>query len=200
MNARVTHYSPSAYKVMPWKNGAGSTTEILISPENATLQSGFDWRISLAQVPTSGPFSSFPGYQRTIMLLRGDPMRLVHEGHGERLLRSFQPHDFHGAWKTEGILTGGPVEDFNVMVREGYGQAHVDVQKGSETPTFTLQNKLLYVIYSCRGTVTVELHNQHYKLAEQESLTIQDGSNIRIHADSALSTAIIVSLARAVPS
>ncbi len=197
MNARVTHYSPSAYKVMPWKNGAGSTTEILISPEHATVQSGFDWRISLAQVPTSGPFSSFPGYQRTIMLLRGDPMRLVHEGHGEHLLKSFQPHDFQGTWKTEGILTGGPVDDFNVMVREGFGHARVEVQKGSEAPVFVLQNMPLYVIYSCQGTLTVKLHDQNYKLAEQESLTIQDGSNISIHADSALSIAVIVSLTRA---
>lgn len=197
MKERVTHYSPSAYKVMPWKNEAGSTTELQISPPDASVQSGFDWRISLAQVPASGPFSSFPGYQRTIMLLRGDPMRLVHQDHGEHLLKSFQPYDFHGAWKSEGILTGRPVEDFNVMVRDGYGHARVDVQKGSEKPLFVLQDAPLHFIYCCAGTVTAELQNKKYKLAEQESLLIEEGFNLKVHTDSTLSIAIIVTISRA---
>jgi environmental stress-induced protein Ves len=194
MKDRVTLFSPSDYKVMPWKNGAGSTTELRIAPEGASLQSGFDWRISLAQVPTSGPFSSFPNYQRTIMLLRGDPMRLVHQGQGEHLLEPFQPYDFHGAWQTEGILTGRPVEDFNVMVRDGFGKAHVDVQNGLENPIFPLQNGSLQFIYSCRGAITVQMQNQTYKLGEQHSILIEDSCNTTLHAESTSSTAIIVAL------
>lgn len=197
MKNRVTHYSPSAYKIMPWKNGAGSTTELLISPKGASVQSGFDWRISLAQVASSGPFSSFPGYLRTIMLLRGDPMRLRHQDQGEHFLESFQPYDFHGAWQTEGILTGQPVEDFNVMVRDGYGHAQVNVQNGSENPIFSLQNAPIHYIYCYQGSFTIKMQNQKHQLPEQESIMIEDSCDLSLHADSMISTAIIVSISRA---
>ena len=44
---------------MPWKNGGGTTREVLKSPASATIDT-FNWRISLAAVATSGPFSLFP--------------------------------------------------------------------------------------------------------------------------------------------
>ena len=49
----------------PWKNGGGSTTEIAIAPLGATVDK-FDWRISLATIANSGPFSVFPGVDRTL--------------------------------------------------------------------------------------------------------------------------------------
>jgi len=51
--------------VMPWKNGGGTTTEIAVAPEGASLND-FDWRISMAHVGADGPFSSFPGIDRTL--------------------------------------------------------------------------------------------------------------------------------------
>jgi environmental stress-induced protein Ves len=192
MKGRVTHFAPTAYKLMPWKNGAGSTTELLIAPEGASVQSGFDWRISLAQVPVSGPFSSFPGYQRTIMLLQGDPMRLLHQAQGEHQLLPFQPYEFQGAWQTEGILSGRPVEDFNVMVRNAYGRARVDVQKASEQSVFALQDAPLHFIHCWQGAASVTMQNQKTTLCEKESLLIEDGVDIVIHAGSSSSIVIIV--------
>lgn len=43
----------AAYQRMPWKNGGGETTEIIISPQGAAL-SDFDWRISMALVNADG--------------------------------------------------------------------------------------------------------------------------------------------------
>ena len=51
----------------PWKNGGGSTTEIAIAPPGAGLDD-FDWRISLATISEDGPFSVFPGIDRTLIL------------------------------------------------------------------------------------------------------------------------------------
>ena len=53
------------YRVMPWKNGGGTTTEVAVSPEGAGLDH-FDWRISMARVEQDGPFSTFPGIDRTL--------------------------------------------------------------------------------------------------------------------------------------
>jgi environmental stress-induced protein Ves len=196
MPDHVTHLTPSAYKVMPWKNGAGSTTELFIAPPGASVQSGFDWRISLAQVPASGPFSVFPAYQRTIVLLQGDPMHLVHEGRGRHELRALQPYDFHGSWPTEGLLTGQPVEDFNVMVRDGFGRARVDVQKASENPDYSVQCDDLCFIYCHQGSFTVALQNQKKRLTEHEALLTEHGRNALLKAESPSSIALIVSISR----
>jgi hypothetical protein len=50
----------SEYRRTPWKNGAGTTFEIAAEPL-ASMIDTFDWRISMAQVASVGPFSSFPG-------------------------------------------------------------------------------------------------------------------------------------------
>jgi len=60
------------HKRMPWKNGGGETVEIAISPQGAGL-ADFDWRVSMATVASDGPFSVFPGIDRTL-----DPGREWH--------------------------------------------------------------------------------------------------------------------------
>jgi hypothetical protein len=104
---------------MPWKDGGGSTTEVLIHPPGATLAGGFLWRISMAQVPASGPFSSFPGIDRSLMLLSGG-MVLDHGEHGMQFLKApLEPVGFSGDWATQGRLLCGPCRDFNVLSARG---------------------------------------------------------------------------------
>jgi len=55
---------------MPWKNGLGVTTEILIEPSDATI-GNFDWRLSMARINADGPFSSFPNIDRLLLVLEG---------------------------------------------------------------------------------------------------------------------------------
>lgn len=67
------------------------TTELLIEPPTANIDT-FDWRISAANVGTSGPFSKFAGRSRTLLLLEGDGMTLNHGTHGtSELPRTLQP-------------------------------------------------------------------------------------------------------------
>src|ERR1700720_3517473 len=60
----------------PWKNGGGSTTEIAAAPEGASLDI-FDWRISMARVASDGPFSDFPGIDRTLAVVSGHGLALT---------------------------------------------------------------------------------------------------------------------------
>jgi environmental stress-induced protein Ves len=106
------------HRVMPWKNGGGTTAEIAIAPEDADLASGgFDWRLSLARIERDGPFSAFPGIDRTIMLVEGAGMILT-APHGARMVldRRFVPQDFPGEWAVDCRLRAGPVRDLNLMV------------------------------------------------------------------------------------
>ena len=89
------------FQVMPWKNGFGTTKElvkVLHEPQNgpttssstssflpplsfsltvspidvATSEQSFLYRISIATVSQAAPFSNFNGYDRVIMLLEGN--------------------------------------------------------------------------------------------------------------------------------
>jgi uncharacterized protein len=109
----------AGYRVMPWKNGGGTTTEIAVSPEAAGLDD-FDWRISMARVETSGPFSSFAGIDRTLSVLEGEGIVLDIAGQlPVRLTSASAPLSFPGDVQTGAKLIGGPITDLNVMTRRG---------------------------------------------------------------------------------
>lgn len=105
---------------MPWKNGGGETWEIARDVET----DDYDWRLSVAEVRQSGPFSAFPGYERIIVQLEGPPMRLTHPT-GTKELGSLVPYAFSGDLSTEGSVTS-TARDFNVIYRRGKVRAQAE--------------------------------------------------------------------------
>lgn len=102
---------------MPWKNGGGTTTEIVVSPDAAGLDE-FDWRVSMACVAQDGPFSSFPGIDRTLSILEGEGITLhVADRIPISLTKASEPLPFPADVPTHANLIAGPITDFNVMSR-----------------------------------------------------------------------------------
>ncbi len=111
---------------MPWKNGGGETIELLVHPAGADMDA-FDWRISLARVAADGPFSAFPGVDRTLTILDGEGLELsVGAGAPMRLTPASAPFAFPADAACTGRLLAGPVTDLNVMTRRGRFAHHVD--------------------------------------------------------------------------
>jgi environmental stress-induced protein Ves len=109
----------AGYRVMPWKNGGGTTTEITVSPDGAGLDD-FDWRVSMARVEGSGPFSGFAGVDRTLAVLEGEGIVLDIAGRPpERLTGASAPLAFPADVPTTAALISGPITDLNVMTRRG---------------------------------------------------------------------------------
>lgn len=101
----------------PWKNGGGSTRQLAIAPPGAGLDD-FDWRISCARVASAGPFSVFPGIQRSLALLEGD--LLLRRTNGEtRLQACGEALDFAGEEAIDATPLAGEVLDLNLMSRRG---------------------------------------------------------------------------------
>jgi environmental stress-induced protein Ves len=118
--------SPSQFKTLPWKNGKGSTKELLF--ENIIGEEAFAWRLSMAPVTEDGPFSDFSGYDRTLILVEGNGIVLRHDnGQSSGLMRRFDSANFDGSWITEATLLEGEITDFNVMTRQGICTAQVDI-------------------------------------------------------------------------
>ncbi|MFO1147938.1 MAG: HutD family protein [Alsobacter sp.] len=106
-------------RTMRWKNGGGATTEIAVFPEEAGLDA-FDWRISMARVEADGPFSAFPGIDRTLAIVDGDGLALSVGGREPCLVTQLgSPLPFPADEPASARLLGGAILDLNVMSRRG---------------------------------------------------------------------------------
>jgi hypothetical protein len=103
------------YRVMPWKNGGGTTTELFVAGPAADR---FDWRVSIATVASDGPFSRFKGYDRLILCIEGEGFDLRGGPDGDiAVLPDLVPRRFSGDWDVVGCLRSGVCRDFNLIAR-----------------------------------------------------------------------------------
>jgi hypothetical protein len=109
----------------PWKNGLGRTREIAVQPSNAGMDD-FLWRVSIAEVDSAAPFSSFPGVDRQIVLLDGNGFTMtLDDDRVHPLTTPLVPFGFAGESKVAVTLTDGPTRDFNLMVRRTQARGEV---------------------------------------------------------------------------
>lgn len=144
---------------MPWKNGAGSTTQIVIEPSGANLDEPFLWRVSSAKIEASGPFSSFPGYLRSLVLLEGAGLLLDMEGDNgktrQRLKSIRQPVVFSGDDTVYATLIQGPCLDFGVISDPSRVRVVLQVLAlGAESTSLTLAPSTL--LFAPGGAVQVD--------------------------------------------
>jgi environmental stress-induced protein Ves len=136
---KLTPLPAAARIATPWKNGGGFTREVAASPPGAGM-GDFDWRVSIADVEASGPFSIFPGVDRVLTVLSG-AMRLRIEGRPPVLLTpEYGPFAFPGDVACQSEVLS-PVTDLNLMVRRGTPARVVAV----EGPNVTLGGLSLVV-------------------------------------------------------
>jgi len=107
----------------PWRNGGGMTRELAAWP----TQGAWRWRMSVAEVTASGPFSRFEGITRWFAVLKGagvvldvrTPSDSDNPGPCEHRLTVADPAlCFDGDDTTHCQLLGGPTQDFNLMVHD----------------------------------------------------------------------------------
>lgn len=99
----------------PWKNGGGTTRELLAWPQ----AEGWKVRLSVADVAAAGPFSRFEGVERWFSVLEGGGVMLRVAGGRHWLRADSEPFRFDGGLATECELSGGPTRDFNLMAPPG---------------------------------------------------------------------------------
>lgn len=191
-------FGPDAFRVMPWKNGAGSTTELLIEPPGASLAGGFRWRLSRATVAASGPFSCFPGYDRTLLLLEGQGLELDHGAHGTALLPGpLVPARFPGEWTTQGRLLAGPCLDFNVMSRRGEIRHNlIIIHLG---PPATLPEAPVVLVYCATGAAAVGAGAHPLRRGELLRVDGPGASGLQVRAADGEGDLVVVALDFQVP-
>ncbi len=185
--------TPADYRRTPWKNGGGRTTEIAVGPPDAGL-ADFAWRVSVADVEQDGAFSVFPGVERTLVLLAGDGMRLTGAGAPLELHAPFEPVTFAGDAPIVCALVGGPVRDFNLMVRRDVLRGEVIVVRERAE---AMGPAGVYVCYAARGVCECLIAGHPpIALAEEHALLVEfdraaAGSGMQVSPGSATAVALV---------
>jgi uncharacterized protein len=116
----------SELETVPWKNSGGITREI------AALRSGdkIVWRLSMADVASDGPFSSFAGLTRILTVIEGNGIRLIS---ADKTIQATYgtPALFDGGDAIQSELIDGAIRDLNVMFDAELCQAKVVLTKKS---------------------------------------------------------------------
>ena len=164
--------TPADYRSTSWKDGGGRTTEIVSYPHGAGLDR-FIWRASVADVERNGPFSGFPGVDRTLVLLQGAGLILSGVGEPLEVRAHFEPVKFAGDVAPECTLHGGPVRDFNLMVRRAQARGELTIVRGSAGAIAPARFQLCYAavgVCECllAGHVPLTLHDGHALLVDAE--------------------------------
>ncbi len=169
--------STDQYKTIPWKNGKGQTTELAISLNGG--MDDFDWRLSIAIVVEDGLFSDFTGFERNLILLEGQGIKLIHDEKQTDLLDTpLSISSFNGKSKTKGLLLGGPIKDFNLMTRDGMYQ--VDVKAFIDQTEINIGINGLCFVYSHQNKVTISLENELVVVPIGHLVMVKDESTVEI--------------------
>lgn len=121
---------------VPWANGAGETTELVALTESASLTPGLrPWRLSIARLDRTGPFSALPGMARTFL----PTAEVVLEIDGRtRRANPTRPAAFHGGQSVSVVELTEHCFAVNLMVADPAADAgvgalmDVDVDDGDD--------------------------------------------------------------------
>ncbi|HEX2784328.1 MAG TPA: HutD family protein [Ilumatobacteraceae bacterium] len=138
------------HRRMRWANGGGWTTEIIAEPSSGH----WEWRLSVADVDVAGPFSLFPGVDRSIALLRGAGFALTVGGRDEEVIDlPHHPFQFAGDEVTTCRLLDGAVQDLNLMTTRGSGPRRLDFIHIPPLSTIDLSGVDVLVVVGGRAQV-----------------------------------------------
>lgn len=132
----IQKFTHKDFNEMPWKNGGGVTTELFRLNDS---DNSFHFRLSMASVSSDGPFSSFPGIDRILLLLEGSGFHLEGPTLKTSLKKDTPPLYFKGEDPINCTLIDGPCIDFNVMTARHYAKSTILVEHVSESAPIILR-------------------------------------------------------------
>jgi len=141
---------PSSWVAQPWKNGAGTTHELVRIPATAA----YAVRISVAEITAPAPFSAFAGYKRWLYLLDGGPVTLSIDGTDTVLTAEGDGVSFAGDTNVAATAVARPSRDLNLMVATAHS-VRCDIVRGPATESRKGSAVAVFVI---AGTVTASGH------------------------------------------
>jgi environmental stress-induced protein Ves len=164
----------SQFKSSPWKNGGGITHEAMRVPERGDA---FRWRMSVAHIDVSGPFSDFAGYARTMVLLRGAGIALKLSDGTRRIMRAAGDlAQFDGALGVECELLNGPCVDLNLMTSNAMGPVRARVERLHGPLSCTVRTNESMVVFPIGAAVEIQADGEDATVLEPWDLAVLGGA------------------------
>ena len=189
----IVHLTHRDYARQPWKNGGGTTTELCRDEAAARWR----WRLSIADVERSGPFSDFAGYRRFIVLVEGRGMALAIEGAPPIVVDvPYRPLAFDGGSRTQCTLLDGPIRDLNLIVDEARLEATLDVRRLEPASAFRVVPAPLQLVHALAGRCSVAIDACRTRLDAGDTLRVDDGgrATLAMTADDASAVVALAAL------
>lgn len=161
--------SDAHFKVMPWKNGKGTTTELFKFPQESDI---FDIRISTAEITTDGPFSIFENVDRWLIILTGKGIHLEFPQKKIELTNTSSPLFFQGETPAYCKLIDGNVTDFNFMLRRGIGIADIRLAQKNEM-TFNKDSLYFFIFETKERRLIILTCGESFKIQNESSFIIR---------------------------
>jgi environmental stress-induced protein Ves len=176
---------------VPWRNGGGVTRELAVWP----AQAEWAWRMSVAEVAKSGPFSRFDGVTRWFAVLQGAGVLLNVRTQSDtgaagatehRLTAQESPLCFDGGAVTDCQLIEGPTQDFNLMVRDSSLPARM--QRVSEDFHTAVNATKTIAVYAANSGATVRFNTEKLYVPPATLVwrTLGKSAIVAVHASDAL--------------
>jgi environmental stress-induced protein Ves len=181
---RITLLRTGDYRRTRWKNDGGWTTEIARDPRDD--DAAFRWRVSIADIESDGPFSSFPGIDRDLLLLAGNGIELdIDDGPTRRLAERFQRVHFAGESRVGCRLVAGATRDFNVMARRDAIRADVIARPLVGPMVIFGERSSEWLVHVFSGHAIARDGEAHHDAANGETLVIdfRDDASGRVVID-----------------
>ncbi|MDJ0339368.1 HutD family protein [Cryobacterium sp. PH31-O1] len=131
---------------VPWRNGAGVTSEILVSP----AAGDFDWRLSIATIDSTAPFSTFAGVDRCLLALSQHGLDLIDQGPLVRL-GQFESHSFAGENEVASANVTRPTLALNLMTRRGRCSGTIECHRVTDSWSITSEAGEIVVVVIAQG-------------------------------------------------
>lgn len=164
----------SQFKSSPWKNGGGITHEAMRSPSRGDA---FRWRVSVAHIDVSGPFSDFAGYARTMVLLRGAGIALKLSDGTRRIMRAAGDlAQFDGALGVESELLNGPCVDLNLMTSNAMGPVRARVERLHRPLSCSVRTNESMVVFPIDAAVEIQADGEDAAVLEPWDLAVIGGA------------------------
>jgi environmental stress-induced protein Ves len=167
---------------VPWRNGGGVTRELAVSSTHGE----WHWRMSVAEVDASGPFSRFDGTDRWFAVLEGEGVQLDVQGEAHCITRNSAPFYFDGGATTHCTLVDGRTQDFNLIVRRGSTPARM--LRINVPTSFVLGAPKIIAVYAMNMGASVQFDSKLMQIPPQSLVwaSLPSGARVEVVSENAL--------------
>lgn len=172
----------------PWKNGGGVTREVAAQPSSALP--GFDWRISIADIERPGPFSGYPGVDRTLAVLEGQ-LELTIEDKPPLSLSSRSPAvNFPGEARVSAVPVSVRSRDLNIMVRRDEWQSTLEIVQDTREVAITANDRVTVAL--SLGDLECRCRGSQFNLGYLDALIFHGASTLEVATGSKAASLLLI--------